>query len=117
MPKSRNHSCQDELLKDELLTPAEAAQFKGVSRTAVYSAIAENRLGHVRMLGRLAVRRSDLVAWKPVRYAGRPKGFTVSAEIRAKMSQSSKRLWGKRKQEQKGQEQKGQEQKPRKRKR
>lgn len=95
----------------DLLTPAQAAELKGVSRTAVYSAIAEDRLPHVRMLGRLAVKRSDLEAWKPVRYAGRPRGFTVSTEVRAKMSQASKRLWAKRKRERKIQEQQAQEQK------
>jgi excisionase family DNA binding protein len=97
MPERQNQSDPN-----ELLTPTQAAEFKGVSRTAVYSAIAEKRLPHVRMLGRLAVSKSDLVAWKPVRYAGRSKCFIVSPEVRAKMSQASKRLWEKRKQEQQG---------------
>ncbi len=95
MSKPRNHS-----LADDLLTPAQAAEFKGVSRTAVYSAIAENRLPCVRILGRLALKKSDLKAWKPVRYAGRSKGFTISPEIRARMSQGAKQMWKKRKAEQ-----------------
>ncbi len=78
-------------MDDDLLTPAEAAKFKGVSKTAIYSAIAEGRLKHIRVLGRLAVKKEHLLAWTPVRYAGRPKGRPMTDEGKARLSESQKR--------------------------
>ncbi|MBV9865371.1 MAG: helix-turn-helix domain-containing protein [Abitibacteriaceae bacterium] len=77
----------------DLLTPAQAAQCKGVSRTAIYSAIAEGRLKHNRILGRLAIKREHLLAWSPMRYAGRPKGKPMTDEAKARLSESQKRRW------------------------
>ena len=75
--------------KQKLLTPDEAAKLKGLSRTAIYSAIAEGRLAHTRVLGRLALREADVLAWHSHR--GRPKGVRISDEVRARMSKAQKR--------------------------
>ena len=87
----------------KLLTAAEAAKFKGVSRSAVYAAIADGRLPHVVILGHMAVKESDVQTWEPVKYAGRPgkkggrpKGIPVSAETKEQISQSQKRRWSER---------------------
>lgn len=48
------------------LTPAEVAKQKGVSKTAVYSAISRGSLTAHRMLGRLAVSEEDAARWQPV---------------------------------------------------
>lgn len=88
-----------------LLTPAEAAKRKGVSRAAIYAAIAEERLPHVRVLGRIGVREEDLAAWTPVQYGaragrkgGRPEGIPMSEEARARISETQKRQWAQKKQ-------------------
>jgi len=82
--------------KHQFLTPDEAAKLKGVSRTAIYSAIAQGRLSHTRVLGRLALREADVLAWTLRR--GRPKGISPSQETRARMAESQRRTWAKRKQ-------------------
>lgn len=83
----------------DLLTPDKAAKLKGVSRTAIYSAIAEGRLKHIRMLGRLAIRKADLISWTPARYAGRPKGIPMTAEAKVRLSASQKQRWARHKKE------------------
>lgn len=84
-------------MTQKLLTAAEAAQLKGVSRAAIYSAIAEGRLPHQRVLGRLAVREADVLAWMPQPYSGRRKGTPMSPEAKARISEGQKRRWAKRK--------------------
>ena len=88
-----------------LLTPAEAATRKGVSRAAIYAAVAEGRLPHTRVLGRIGVREDDLVAWIPVQYGeragrkgGRPEGISMSEAARTRISEAQKRRWAQRKQ-------------------
>lgn len=61
------------------LTPAEAAERKGVARSAIYKAIREGRLPSEQMLGRVAVKVTDLDAYEPGSYgdnkrALRPRG-------------------------------------------
>ena len=80
-------------MQPDLLTPAQAAQLKGVSRTTIYSAIAEGRLPCVRVLGRLALEKADVLEWTPRKNAGRPRGIIVSDDTRKKMSESHKRRW------------------------
>jgi len=75
-----------------------AAKLKGVSRTAIYSAMTEGRLKYVRVLGRLAIKKGHLLAWTPVRYAGRPKGIPMTDEAKTRLSESQKLRWEKRKQ-------------------
>ena len=84
---------------EKFLTPAEAAKLKGVSRAAIYAAIADGRLAHIRVLGRLALRTADVLAWTPTPHSGRPKGIPVSPETRARMSAAHKRSWERRKQQ------------------
>ena len=84
-------------MDNDLLTPKEAARFKGVSRAGVYSAIAEGRLQYIRILGRIAIKREHLLAWTPVRYAGRPKGKPMTGVAKERLSESQKRRWLQRK--------------------
>lgn len=88
----------------ELLTVRQVADLKGVSRSAVYTAIEEERLPSTRVLDRVAVREADATAWQPVRYAqragakghgGRQTGFTMSDKAKEKLSASQKARWEK----------------------
>ncbi len=87
------------LTQTKLLTAAEAAKLKGVSRAAIYAAIAPGRLPHERILGRLALREADVLAWTPMPHAGRRKGTPMSQEAKARISAGQKRRWQRRKQE------------------
>lgn len=61
----------DDLLKpDELLTPQEAAQRKGVSVATIYKAISDGRLPARRILHRLALSPVDVDAFEAGSYAG-----------------------------------------------
>jgi excisionase family DNA binding protein len=80
-------------MKIKLLTVAQAAQLKGVKRATIYSAIAQGRLAHQRVLGKLAVREADIRAWMPRPHAGRSKGKPMSAEAKARISASQKQRW------------------------
>jgi len=89
----------------KLITPDEAAQLKSVTRAAIYAAIAEGRLPATRILGRLALKRKDVVAWVPRSYAGRPGrksgppvGIRLSEEAKQRISEGQKRRWQQRKQ-------------------
>jgi excisionase family DNA binding protein len=82
-----------QVMKDTLITPGEAARLKDVSRFTIYSAIAQGRLPSIRILKRLALKRSDVLAWTPTPHAGRPKGFAVSRLTRQRMSKAQKRRW------------------------
>ena len=79
--------------QDTYLTPDQAALAKGVSRTAIYSAIAEGRLPAHRVLNRLAIRKAELESWLPAPNSGRPKGIPVSDEARSRMGEAQKRRW------------------------
>lgn len=84
-------------MKPKLLTALEAANLKGVTSAAVYAAIASNRLPHQRVLGRLALREVDVLAWTPTPHVGRRKGARLSEEAKARISQSQKQRWAQRK--------------------
>ena len=85
-------------MDDNLLSVSQAAKLKGVSRAAVYGAIAGGRLSHQRILGHIGLREADVVAWKPLGIkTGRPKGIPMSAEAKARLSESQKRRWAQRK--------------------
>lgn len=90
-----------------LLNVQQAAQLKGVSSSAVYAAVADGRLPHVRLLGRIGIKRDDLAAWVPRAYAdrpgtpargGRPLGLPINEETRSRMSQAQRLRWAERKQ-------------------
>lgn len=94
----------DHAMQQDLLTPEEAAKLKGVTKALIYAAIADGRLPHVRVLGRLGLRKEDVLAWELKGYAGRPgpkAGYTrgpVSAETKARISEAQKRRWAQRQQ-------------------
>ena len=90
-------------MKHKLLTVAEAARLKGVSRAAIYGAIARGRLPHRRILGHIGLREADILAWVPLGVkSGRPKGTSMSAEAKARISAGQKRRWARQKQERQG---------------
>lgn len=86
-------------MKQRLFTIAQAAKHKGVSRTAIYNAIKEKRLKAVEVLGKPAIRESDLMMWEA--RPGPQKGIKRSQEVKARMSKSQKARWAKRKQDEK----------------
>lgn len=65
---------------DDLVTVNEAAALKGVSRHTIYSAIREETLSSVRVLGKIAVHRADLESLE-VRERGRPKKVKNEGKI------------------------------------
>ncbi len=81
----------------KLLTPAEVAALKGVTRASVYAAIKEERLPATRLLGRVAVRDKDAAAWTPA--PGRKPGTPHSPVTRERLSAAAKRQWAQRKQQ------------------
>jgi excisionase family DNA binding protein len=85
-------------MQDEFFTVSEMAKLKNVARSTIYLAMAEGRLPHRRILGRLVITKSDARSWKPVPHAGRRKGTPVSAEIRSRISETQKQRWARRKQ-------------------
>ena len=82
-------------MSDTYITPDQAAKLKCVSRFAIYLAIQEGRLPSTRILKRLALKKSDVMAWTPKPHSGRPKGFTISQQTRQRMSQAQRRRWSK----------------------
>ncbi|MBV9467681.1 MAG: helix-turn-helix domain-containing protein [Abitibacteriaceae bacterium] len=93
-------------MAQKLLTPQEAATLKGVTRSAIYKAIAEGRLPHTRILGRVAIREDDVQVWEPIKYRGRPgrsggrePGTRLSDETKARISEAQKHRWTQRKRE------------------
>ena len=91
-------------MASKLLTVAQAAKLKQVTPSAIYLAVKEGRLPHTLVLGHIGVKESDVLAWTPIRYAGRPgvtgrrpKGTPMSDEAKARLSESQKRSWQKRK--------------------
>ncbi len=93
--------------RDNLLSASQAAQLKGVSRTAIYRAIKRGDLPAVQVIGHVALREADVLAWTPVRYGnrpgapgrgGRPPGTPLSAETKARIGAAQRRRWAQRKQ-------------------
>lgn len=80
-------------MHNHLMTVAEVAQRKSVSRSAVYRAISQGQLSSRLVLGHVAVRRVDVEAWKPKERKGRRKGTPMSAEGKAKISAGQKKRW------------------------
>lgn len=78
-------------MADNWLTAAEAAQLKGVTRSAVYKAMQQQKLQAERVLGRLALRRAEVEVWKPKERTGRRKGTPMSAEARERISEGQRR--------------------------
>lgn len=87
-------------MKHNMLSVSQAAQLKGISRAAIYGAIARGRLAHQLIVGHIALRQADVEAWSPRGFkTGRPKGTPMSSEAKVRISQGQKRRWQQRKQE------------------
>lgn len=84
-------------MDQDILTPAQAAKLKKVSRTAIYNALADGRLRGVRVLGRIGIARHVLKEWQPQARVGRPPGKPMGAESKRQLSQTQKRRWQERK--------------------
>ncbi|HEX8237758.1 MAG TPA: helix-turn-helix domain-containing protein [Abditibacteriaceae bacterium] len=84
-------------IDSDIVTPAQAAKIKGVSRTAIYNALADGRLQGVRVLGRIGVDRSALKAWQPQARVGRPQGKPMNEEQKATIAKAQKKRWAQRK--------------------
>ena len=78
---------------EDLVTIAQAAKMKGVSRSAIYLAIAEGRLPRQQVLGRLVLKRNNVEAWQPQPHNGRPKGIAMSQESKERISQGQRKRW------------------------
>src|SRR5579859_7862106 len=61
------------------VTVQQAAKLIGVHRDAVYQAIDAGKLKPVKVLGRTALRRSDIEAYQPRSYRGRRKPDQVAS--------------------------------------
>lgn len=83
----------------DILTPSQAAKLKGVSRTAIYNALADGRLEGIRILGRIAIEQASVKAWQPQARVGRPKGQETTPAHKEKIRQAQKQRWAKRKAE------------------
>lgn len=81
-----------------VLTVGEVARLKGVTRAAVYAAIAQGRLSSLRILGRICIAESDAKVWLPVRWSGRSPGIPMSADAKRRIAASQKRRWQQRQQ-------------------
>ena len=84
-------------MDQDILTPAQAAKLKKVSRTAIYNALADGRLRGVRVLGRIGIARHELKEWRPQARVGRPPGKAMSTESKRKLSETQKQRWATRK--------------------
>ncbi len=85
-------------MEPNLLTVSQAAARRGVSRAAVYSAIARGVLPHQHVLGHIALREADVLAWAPLgAKTGRRKGTPMSAEAKARIAAGQRRRWAQRK--------------------
>ena len=81
----------------DIVTPAQAAKLKGVSRTAIYNALGDGRLQGVRVLGRIGIARSVLKAWQPQAQVGRPIGRPMTEKQKATIAAAQKKRWASRK--------------------
>jgi len=77
---------------EQFLTLPEVAKAKNVSRQAVYDAIKAGKLTCYIVLGRRAIKKSDLRSWH---VTGRRAGGPLSAAHKAKIAESQKRRWAK----------------------
>jgi excisionase family DNA binding protein len=95
-PLSQSAVAQGSVAVEEL-TPRQAAELKGVTRSAIYKAVAEGRLRHHMRLDRIALLAVDVEAWEPSPHIGRPPGIAMSESARANISVGQKRRWKTRK--------------------
>jgi excisionase family DNA binding protein len=82
-----------ECMMEDLITVTEAARLKKVSRSAIYTALAEGRLPGTRVLGRLVLKKRDVHSWQPEPHKGRPQGIAMSDKSKRRISQGQRRRW------------------------
>lgn len=80
-------------MESKLITVREAAQLKGLSRATVYSAIKDGCLPAQQVLGRVALKESDVLEWIPVSHSGKRQSPPMSEEVKRRISQSQKERW------------------------
>ena len=83
-------------MNDQYLSVSQVANLKGVSRNAVYKAVREGRLVSTKLVGVVAIRRSDAEAWSARSRTGRKTGKPTSEEAKAKISVAQRLRWQKR---------------------
>ena len=86
-------------MKDQFFSVTQVANQKQVSRNAVYKAIQEGRLPSERIAGLVVVKFEDAEAWVPKTRTGRKTGSKSSDETKAKIAESQRLRWQKRKQQ------------------
>ena len=84
-------------MQDEYLTVSQVATLKSVSRNAVYKAVHDGRLAATQLVGRVAIRRMDAQSWTPKERTGRRKGVATSDAAKAKIAESQRLRWKRRK--------------------
>ena len=84
-------------MQDEYLTVCQVATLKSVSRNAVYKAVHDGRLAATQLVGRVAIRRTDAQNWIPRERTGRRKGVPTSEAAKAKIAESQRLRWKRRK--------------------
>lgn len=84
-------------MNDDYLSVTEVAKLKDVSRNAVYKAVQEERLASRRLVGVVAVKREDAVAWVPKARTGRQKEIATTEATKAKIAASQRKRWQQRK--------------------
>lgn len=88
------------MAKELFLTVSQAAKSKGVSRTTVYKAIGTGLLPSYEVLGRTAVRETDLrAADLGKRKRGRASGQALSEGHKAAITKGQKQRWARKKKE------------------
>ena len=85
-------------MKIKWYTVPEAARLTQLSASAIYAAIAQQRLAKKYRQGNLVVSEEDVRNWEATRkQRGRRKGFAASEEHKAKISAAQRQRWAKRK--------------------
>ena len=83
---------------NQYLSVTQVAKQKQISRNAVYKAIREGRLPSTQIAGLVVVKTKDAEVWMPKARTGRHSGSKSSEETKAKIAESQRLRWQKRKQ-------------------
>ncbi len=82
---------------NQYLSVTQVAKQKQISRNAVYKAIRDGRLPSVQIAGLVVVKVKDTEAWMPKTRTGRLGGSKSSDETKAKIAETQRLRWQKRK--------------------
>lgn len=86
-------------MTDKYLSVTQVANQKQISRNAVYKAIQDGRLPSTQIAGLVVIRFKDAEAWQPKARTGRRSGSKSSDETKAKIAESQRIRWQKRKEQ------------------